>query len=351
MLDAFRSTAVAFALLLGVAALVLIPLAFTLPDPGRAIATFVLGPFDSVRHIGNIVETATPLMFTGLAVSLMFRAGMFNLGAEGAYFLGAVFAALAILKGGLPAWAVCGGAIVFGGAMGSLACVVPAVLRVRFGASELVTSLMLNYAAMFAGLFVVNYFLRDPNAGAMVSYAFPPAARLAQILPGTRVHIGLVLALAACGAGGVYLFSTRWGYALRVVGANPGYARHLGLPIGRILISVQALAGLIAAAGGAVEMQGLYPRFGWPSLPGAGWDGLVVGILAGNSPLLVPPAALALSYLKVGGDLLSRNYDISAEIVGLIQALVILFATARVRGRLFPFERRRLARQISAETV
>jgi ABC-type uncharacterized transport system permease subunit len=325
---ALLATALTLTLLLIVVGIVLVPIAAALPDPRGAVAIFLLGPAGDLRHLGNIIEAATPLMFTGLAVALMFRTGMFNLGAEGSFFLGAVFAAFAILRLPLPPWAVAPVAILFGAALGSIGCLIPGVLRARFGASELVSSLMLNYAALFVGLYIVNYVLRDPNAGAMMSYRFPPEARLARILPGTRVHLGVLIGLAACALGAVWLFATRWGYEARVVGANPGFARHLGLKATVIAATVQAMGGFVAAAGGAIEMQGLYLRFTWQSLPGQGWNGLVVAILAGYNPLLVPPAAFALSYLQVGGDLLARNYEVPAEVVGLVQALVILFATA-----------------------
>ena len=320
--------ATTIALLLVVVAAVLVPVALTQADPWAAISTFVVGPLADRRHLGNIVETATPLLFTGLAVSLMFRAGMFNLGAEGSFFLGGVAATYAILVLPGPDVTRAAVAIGFGAVVGSVACAIPGVLRARFGASELVSSLMLNYAALYLGLYVINYVLRDPSAGAMVSYRFPAAAKLPRLVAGTHVNVGTVLGLVACGMGGVWLFATRWGYEARVVGANPGFARHIGLPIATVSAGVQLLGGLAAAAGGAVEMQGMYLRFTWEGLPGQGWNGLVVAILAGNNPWLVPPAALALSWLQVGGDLLARNTAVPSEVVGLIQALVILFATA-----------------------
>jgi len=319
-------------LLLAVVAVVLAPVTLALPHPWAAVGTFLGGPLSDRRHFGNVVETATPLLFTGLAISLMFRAGMFNLGAEGSFFLGGIGATVAILLLPLPAWAPSWAAqafpVLFGAVVGSVVCLVPGVLRARFGASELVSSLMLNYAALYLGLYVLNYFLRDPNAGAMMSYRLPAAARLPRLLPGTHVNAGVVIGLAACALGSGLLFATRWGYVARVVGANPGFARHLGLPITVIAGGVQFLGGLIAAAGGAVDLQGMYLRFQWEGLTGAGWNGLVVAILAGNNPLLVPPAAFALSYLQVGGDLLARDYDVPSEVVGIVQALVILFATA-----------------------
>ena len=324
--------AFALALLLAVVGVVVVPVALTLPTPGAAVAMFLFGPGADLRHLGNVIETATPLMFTGLAVSLMFRAGMFNLGAEGAFFLGGVAASFAIVALPPPAWLpsvlFAPYAVLFGAVCGSLVCLIPGLLRARFGASELVSSLMLNYAALYLGLFVVNYFIRDASAGAMVSYRFPAAARLPRLIVGTHIHSGTIVALIACALGAVWLFRTRWGYTARLVGANARFARHLGLSATLIATGVQALGGLIAAAGGAIEVQGLYPRFTWESLPGQGWNGLVVAILAGNNPALIPLAAFALSWLQVGGDLLARNFDVPAEVVGLVEALVILLATA-----------------------
>ena len=325
ILVSFATTAL---LLVVVVGLVLVPVAFTQPQPGAALRVVLLGPLADRRHIGNIVEAATPLMFCGLSVALMFRAGMFNLGAEGSFYLGGVAATFAVLEFPLPSWAMATVGILFGAAVGSLVCLLPGALRAKFGASELVSSLMLNYAALFAGLYVVNYVLRDPNAGAMLSYYLPQPARLPRLFAGTRVHLGVLIALASCGLGGVYLFGTRWGYEARLVGANPGFARHLGLPITRVMVAVQALGGMAAAAGGAIEVQGMYLRFTWQQLTGLGWNGLVASLLAGNNPLLVPLAALALSYLQVGGDMLSRNFTVPSEVVGIVQALVILFATA-----------------------
>jgi len=340
-------------LLLLVVAVVVAPMLAALDDPLAALRLFLFGPFSTLRNLGSVVTSATPLLFTGLAVSLMFRAGMFNLGAEGAFFLGGVAATAVLLRAPLPEWALASGAVLAGGVAGSIACLLPGWMKVRYGASELVTSLMLNYAALFLGLYIVNYWLRDPDAGAMLSYHFPPEGRLTRLLAGTRIHAGVLGGLAACALGAVYLFRTRWGYEARIVGSNPAFARHLGLPTAAIAIGVQALGGFIAAAGGAVEVQGMYTRFAWTDLPGQGWNGLVVAILAGNHPLLVVPAAFALAALQVGGDLLARNFNVPLEMIGLIKALVILLSTAAPqwpRWRARRLQRRRLlAAALAAE--
>lgn len=317
----------ALVLVMAIAA-VLIPVALATPDPLGMIDTFLLGPFRNFRHTGNLVEMATPAMLCGLAVALMFRAGMFNLGVEGAFFFGGLSTAAIVILVPLPSWAIAPVALAGGMIIGSSSCVVPGVLRNRFEVSELVSSLMLNFAVMFIGLYVVNSVLRDPSAGAMVSYRIPADARLPRIVDGTRIHLGTVLAFLACIAGSIYLFRTKAGYESRIVGANPRFAAHLGLPIRSIMLRAQILGGTIAAFAGGIEILGLYQRFSWQSLPGNGWTGVVVAILARDRPLLLIPSALFLSYLQVGGDLVARNHDVPNEVVGLIQALILILVTA-----------------------
>ena len=300
-----------------------------MPDPLAVLDMFVFGPFRNPRHTGNIVEMATPGMMCGLAVAIMLRAGMFNLGVEGAFFLGGLATVATVLLVPLPGWAHGAGRPRSSArVVGSSVCAVPGYLRARYDASELVSSLMLNFAALFIGLFIVNYFLRDPTAGAMVSYKIPNDARLPRLVAGTRIHLGTIIAVAGCLLGAVYLFMTRGGFESRIVGLNPAFAAHLGLPIRWILLRSQLIGGLIAAGAGGIEMLGLYQRFSWQGLPGNGWTGVVVAILARDNPILLIPAALFLSYLQVGGDLISRNFDVPSEAVGLIQALVLLVVTS-----------------------
>ncbi|MCX5494497.1 ABC transporter permease [Kaistia dalseonensis] len=331
--NALAETALTLAIVFVVVALVLVPLAMTQADPVGVVTTFLFGPFKSIRHIGNIIELATPSMFCGLAVALILRAGMFNLGVEGAFFLGGLGTVAAALILPLPGPWLAPAALLAGAVIGSSVCVVPGVLRARYGASELVSSLMLNFAALFIGLYVLNVWLRDPAAGAMVSFKIPADARLPRLIEGTRIHIGVLLALAACGLGALYLFRTAGGFESRIAGANPSFAAHLGLDVARIGLRAQILGGLIAAFGGGIEMLGLYQRFSWQALPGNGWTGVTVAILARDHPALVIPAALFLGWLQVGGDLVARNFDIPNEAVGLMQALLLVTVTAAALTR------------------
>lgn len=331
--NALAEAALTVVVVLVVVALVLVPLAMSQADPVGVVTTFLFGPFNTLRYVGNIIELATPSMFCGLAVALILRAGMFNLGVEGAFFLGGLGTVAAALLLPLPPPLLAPAALLVGAVAGSSVCVVPGVLRARYGASELVSSLMLNFAALFIGLYVLNVLLRDPAAGAMVSFKIPADARLPKLLEGTRIHLGTMLALLACGLGALYLFRTAGGFESRIVGANPSFAGHLGLDVRGIGLKAQVIGGLIAAFGGGIEMLGLYQRFSWQALPGNGWTGVTVAILARDHPGLVIPAALFLGWLQVGGDLVARNYDIPNEAVGLMQALLLVAVTAAALTR------------------
>ncbi|WIY54576.1 ABC transporter permease [Devosia sp. YIM 151766] len=307
---------------------VLVPVALLRSEPMQVLQLFILGPFGSMRHIGNILEAATPTMLTGLSAAVIFRAGSFNLGVEGSFFVGGISATAAALLLPLTGFIAAPTAIVIGALVGSLACVVPGYLRVRFGASEMVNSLVLNFAFLYAGIFVLNYFLRDPNAGALASYRLPSDFTLERLMQGTRLHTGVIVAFIACLVGGIWLYATRSGLNVRIVGAGPGMAQHLGLSASGLVMRAQIIGGLVAGMAGAIEVLGLYNRFTWTSLPGHGWTGITVAILARENPFLVIPAALFLAYLQVGGDSLARNLDVPSEVVGLVTAAIMLVATA-----------------------
>jgi len=316
------------AVAVAVVLVVIVPFALSQPEPLLVLKGFLFGPLDSLRHIGNIAEAATPIALTGLAAAIIFRSGLFNLGMEGGFFLGGLAATAAALLLPLPPFGAPAMAIAVGAVVGSLACIVPGYLRLRYEASEMVTSLVLNFAILFAGVFVLNYFLRDPAAGALMSYRIPAEARLERLLPGTRLNSGAIVAVAACLAGGVWLFMTRGGLNLRIAGSSPGFAAHLGLPSTRIVMTAQLAGGLIAGMAGAIEVLGLYPRFSWTQLPGLGWSGIVVAILARENPWLVLPAALFLGYLQVGGNIVAQDVGLPSEVVGLVTAAIMLAVTA-----------------------
>ncbi|KTD84969.1 ABC transporter permease [Paenibacillus etheri] len=297
-------------------------------QPVKTIGIFLFEPLSSKGHIGNVIEMAIPLMFTGLAVSLLFRANMFNLGAEGIfYFSGVVTSVLAIhltLDGWLhPIVAIAAGSIV-----GALLSAIPGILKAKWNANELVTSLMFNNILFGVGLYLLNYHLRDAKAFANVSYKFEKTALLSKMVPGTRIHTGLLIVIVLIIAAHLFLYKTKWGYELRMTGINRNFARYSGMKTAKVIILVHLIAGFIAGMGGSVEVLGMYNRFQWTSLPGYGLDGALVAMLAKNNPISVIGAALFLAYIRIGADMMARLSDVPSEMISIIQAIIILLISA-----------------------
>ena len=296
--------------------------------PKEAIFSFFIGPFTSVRRFGNVIEGATPLIFTGLAVAIIFRAGQFSMISEGAFFMGGCGAMIAGISLKLPAGIHPAAAILFGALLGAVAAGIPALLKLLWNVSELVTSIMLNYICLSLALYIMNYHYRDASTTAFQSYAVEKTADLGTIIPGTRIHAGVLLALVLCVAVWLFLFRFKLGYKLRVTGDNASFARYAGIGAAGIMFAAQIIAGAVAGGGGAVELLGMYSRFKWSALPGYGWTGIVVALLARRNPLLIPLSACFIAYLNVGAAIMSRSSDVASEVVLVIQGVIMLLIAA-----------------------
>lgn len=301
---------------------------FVSAEPLNAISTLLFGPIRSLRNFGNIIELMTTFMFTGLAISIMFQAGQFNVSVEGAFFLGG------LISGGLISTLTLPGPITFivavtGGVLaGAIVTSIPGVLKAKFGASELVSSLMMNYVALYFGLFLLNNVFRDHSFGMLATHKIPKKYKLPVIVPGTRIHLGFILVVILIIVVTLFLFRTKTGYQIRSVGENTTFSKYTGVKIGKTVFLAQLLGGIIAGLGGTSEILGMYSRFQWTSLPQYGWDGVIVALLAGEKPQNVPLAAFFLAYLRIGSDLMARATDVPTELIIIIQAVIILLVTA-----------------------
>jgi len=297
-------------------------------SPMEAFGYFLKGPFTSIRRMGAFLEAAVPLTFTGLAVSLVFSAGQFNMGAEGQFFFGAVAATAAGILLDLPPVIHATVCLLAGAIAGAIGGLIPGVLKARWNASELVASLMLNYVLQKLTMYLITYHLRDPSAGALVSLPLKESSWLPQFTTTTKLHAGMIVAALMVFFCYYFLYRTTKGYEARMTGQNLSFARYSGIPVLKVMVFIQVLSGAVAGLGGAVEMLGIYRRFQWQASPGYGFDGVIIAILARNNPLLVPIAAVFLAYLRVGADVMALYADVSAEMVAIIQAVIILLITA-----------------------
>lgn len=295
-------------------------------QPLESIKIFLVSPFSSQRYLGNIVETAIPLIFSGLAMAVLFEAGLFNLGGEGVFFIAGIsgsIVAIWIDVPLLPLWCLLAGAIAGVGVM-----LVPGVLRAKFGANEMVTSLMMNNIAYGIGCYMLNSILRDPTVSSLVSYKYRSTSMLPAIVSGTRIHIGLLIAILCAILVYAFMYKTKSGFELRATGTNPSFARYSGINVKKVIILVHVIAGAVAGLGGIVECLGMHKRFEWSALPGYGFDGAMIALLAGNNPFGVIGAACFVGYLRVGADLVNRFADVPAEMIAILQSIIILLISA-----------------------
>ncbi len=296
--------------------------------PAYALKQFLLGPVLSVSRFSNVIENASPMIFCGVAIAIAFQAKQFNVGAEGALFLSAAVGTAFAVSSGMPTVFHIILVLTVAGITGAVWGFVPGILKAKWGASELVSSLMMNYIAYFAGLYLINSHFRDKNAGFLVSIRLPETAWLPQFIPGTRMHLGILLSLVFAFLGYYFLYHTTTGYEIRTTGHNDKFARFGGINVIKVVVLSQVISGMIAGIGGMTEVMGIHHRFNWQNSPGYGWDGVIVAIIGRNHPLLIILAAFFLSYLRVGSQVLNLMADVPSELVAVIQAVIIILITA-----------------------
>lgn len=300
----------------------------TSETPIYSLKNFLFGPLQKIKYFSNVLEMMIPLTFTGLALCIIYQSKHFSLIADGCFFMGAIVASYVAINFTLPKMVHPIVAMIIAGIIGGCVGVLPGILKIKWKANELVTSLMLNYVFYFFGLYIVNYYLRDPEASVFASYKFNKSFALPRILPGTRLHAGFLIAMLFIVLAYVYIYKTKWGYEVRTVGDSINFAKYSGINTAKVIISSQFIAGAVAGIGGAIEMSGMYRRFLWDVTPSYAWDGVIVALLAKNNPKYVPLAAFFLSYLRIGADMMSRRADVDNEIISIIQAVMILLIAA-----------------------
>jgi ABC-type uncharacterized transport system permease subunit len=297
-------------------------------EPFTAISKLILGPLQKTAYLGNVIELMIPLIFTGVGVCIMFTANQINLAGEGAFHIGGLVTTIIALNVLLPRGIhpmVC---ILLSGVAGSIITLIPALMKVKTTANELVSSLMMNYIVLYFSNFVLMKILRDPKTGAG-SYEIPNDVKLPIMFSGTGIHVGLILALVVVVIGYWFLYKTKIGYELRITGENEKFAKYSGVNVLKVALISQLIGGFIAGMGGGVEMLSpTYTRFTWTALIGYGWDAIIICTLSKKNPIFVPLAALFLAYLRVGAFIMARSTDVPVEVMSIIQGVMIVLIVA-----------------------
>ncbi len=298
-------------------------------NPLAAYAQFLIVPLTSRFGLLEVAVASIPLLFTGAAVALAFRAGYWNIGAEGQLLLGAVAAAgigarVSNLAPPLAVLLVLGGGVLAGAAWGLL----PALLRVRFHIDEVVTTLLLNPVALLLVEGLLNGPWRDPVTRFPESPRIAVSAELPAVVASSRLHAGFLIGLAVLAVTGFVLTRTPAGVKLRAVGLGPDAARFAGIDVARTLIAAALISGAIAGLGGAGEVAGIQYRLTGGLSAGFGYTGIVVATLGGLTMGGVALVALLLGDLTVGASSAGRALGIPSQAGDIVQAAVLLVTVA-----------------------
>jgi len=280
-------------------------------------------------RFGSVLEDTITLTLLGLAVAIPLRARQFSLGADGQMFLGALASVAVSLYVPAPAYLVLPLAIATALLTGFAWGLLPGVLKVRFSANEIVTTLMFNVIAVQLYRLLISGPMRDPQAGYLVTPPLPVGSALQSLLPPTHVSIFLLLVPAAAIAGWALLMRTTLGFEIRTVGQAEPFARRMGMRVSRAVVMSMGLGGVFAALAGVHVGHALLKRLPVDMMPGMGLEGLVVALLARNEPRAIPWAAFFYAYLRTGAQAMERSSDVSREMVLVIQAFIILFVISQ----------------------
>ena len=283
----------------------------------------------SVKNFSDVLASMIPIMFTGLATCVMFSANQFNLGAEGGIMLGAFVSAMVAIYVPLPPVLLPVFAVLAGAVSVAVMMLIPAVLKAKLGVSEMVNSLMLNYVIMYLIKYLMNSHLADKSKGQIMSYPFQPQAAIPQLIDnGSKLSWGFIVALVFVVLTALFMYRTRWGYGIRMIGINQPFSMYSGMNVAGMVVLSQVLGGILAGMGGGIEMLGRYSTFSWSALPGYGWTGITVAILAGNNPAFVPLAAFFMAYLDKGCSLMSTYCGVPSQLIDILQAVIFVFFAA-----------------------
>ena len=296
-------------------------------DPLEAYGLLLQGSVGGVREIGETLVRSTSLILTGLAIGFAFRCRLWNIGAEGQLYFGAIGAVVIALTavGQIPVFGVII-AIIFGAIFGGAWAAIAGLLKSRLGVNEIIVTIMLNFIAIL----FVDFLVRG---GPLQAVGFEPqtelipiTAQLPMLIEGTRLHAGFLLAIGAAILVYLILFKSKLGFSLRSTGVNPKAASYAGIDIKKSILITIIISGAIAGVAGAALVQGVNDRLLPHISPGYGFIAIVIALLGREHPLGIVFVAIFFGALMSGANLMYQTMGIPVAIAGTLQALVLIFA-------------------------
>jgi ABC-type uncharacterized transport system permease subunit len=294
-------------------------------NPLEVYRYLLLDPLSTRVGVLEVLVKSTPLIMCGVAVTFAFAAGYYNIGAEGQLYAGAILAAwLGPMAGGLPALVVIPGLLVGGFAAGLLWALAPALLRIKMGVDEIVTTLLLNPVMVFVLDALLEGPWRDPRSSQLQSAELAVSAQLPKLVPRSRLHLGLILALVTAAIAWFILSRTGFGLKMRAVGMKREAARFVGVNVDRTMLISALVSGGIAGIAGVIEVTGIH----YHTIPGFsqdyGYTGIIVAMLGGLNGLGVALSGLFFGLVSTGAQTVSRAVGVPVYMGQVTQATMLL---------------------------
>jgi general nucleoside transport system permease protein len=323
-------------------------------DVVLAISSLLKGSLGSFRSFGQSLLAATPLIFTGLSFSVAYRSGLFNIGAEGQLYVGAIVGAMVgTLFPGLPSIIYIPLVLISGAVAGALWAFLPAYLKVRLGVHEVINVIMLNKIALYLTNWLVS--VNGPFRLGSVQPATPfmdDNVRLQALFKGSPMNIAYAVGIAMAIIVYLLMWKTKSGYRMRAVGHNLNASQFVGINTNRSVISAFMISGALAGMGGAIEICSVYGRFYAGFSPGYGFEGIAVSLLGNNHPVGIIISSILFGALKTGAMKMQIIAGTNVNLVKVLQALIIFFVAgkwsilATIKNQKEQIIRRRLAKKI-----
>lgn len=300
-------------------------------NPLEVYRLLAVESFGGAKRIAATLAAATPLILTGLATAVAFRAGAFNVGVEGCVFVGGLAAAyVGFTYVGLPAFVLLPAALAAAGIVGGVWMLVPGLLKARLDVDEVVTTLMLNFISVSLTAYLVNGPLLAPGAANSATPMVAQAARLPKLMPPSTLNAGFLIAVALLFAYAFWSRRAALGLETRLAGLNPRFAIASGINVPTLVIKMMLLSGAIGGLAGGIHALGSVGRFVSGFSPGYGFTGIAVALLGRGSALGIFLAAILFGALATSGATIQLFSDVPIEIVSILQGMVMIFAVARI---------------------
>lgn len=311
-------------------------------NPLHVYYTMLKGALGSRFAVASTLRWTTPLLFTSIGAAFSFRAGLFNMGVEGQMYIGAFVSALTgHYMGHLPAVILIPLCLLAGAAGGMLWAVLPATIRVNFGASEMVMTMMLNFVAFNLTDYLTRYhFLSSGIQGhSLLTEAISPNAAFHKIWSEGSAHYGIFVGLVCFAVFWLIMNKTTFGYEIHMTGINPHFARYGGINVKSVHLRVMLITGAIGGLGGATEVMGVIGRFMSGFSPDFGFDGIVAALLGNHNPVGVFFSSFFLGIVKSGSLQVERATSVSRSIAMIIQGLMVTFISCSYLSRMDFFKK------------